>query len=222
MIISDNGHQFDSQGFRLFCLSLGIKNQFSLPGHPQANGQTEVTNRILLKIIKVRLELAKSAWPNKLPSVLWVYQTTSITSTRETPFNLTYGTEAVILVEVCVTSMRREFFNEKGHDDPLKMNLDCLNEVRTESSQRMVRYQQKMAGYYNQRVKVRRFNIRDLVLWKVTPLTKNPTQGKVGLTWEGLYKITHYSRQGSYHLESMDGNKLPRPWNIEHLKMYHK
>ena len=44
MIISDNGQQFDSQGFKDFCSSLGIKNQFSSPGHPQANGQTEVMN----------------------------------------------------------------------------------------------------------------------------------------------------------------------------------
>ena len=33
-IISDSGRQFDSQGFRDFCSSLGIKNQYSSPGHP--------------------------------------------------------------------------------------------------------------------------------------------------------------------------------------------
>ena len=30
-IISDNGRQFDSQGFKSFCLSLGIKNKYSSP-----------------------------------------------------------------------------------------------------------------------------------------------------------------------------------------------
>ena len=60
-IISDNGRQFDSQGFREFCSNLGIKNQFSSPGHPQANGQTEVTNLTLLKIIKTRMDDAKGA-----------------------------------------------------------------------------------------------------------------------------------------------------------------
>ena len=63
MIISDNGRQFDSQGFRDFCSNLSIKNQFSSPGHPQANGQAEMTNRTLLKIIKVKLDDAKDAWP---------------------------------------------------------------------------------------------------------------------------------------------------------------
>ena len=60
-IISDNGRKFDSQGFRDFCSGLGIKNQFSSPGHPQANGQTEVTNRTLLRIIKTKLDDAKGA-----------------------------------------------------------------------------------------------------------------------------------------------------------------
>ena len=43
-IISENGRQFDGQGFRSFWSSLSIKNKYSSPRHPQANGQTEVTN----------------------------------------------------------------------------------------------------------------------------------------------------------------------------------
>ena len=60
-IISDNGRQFDSHGFRSFCSSLGIKNKYSSLRHPQANGQAEVTNRTLLKIIKHWLVGAKGA-----------------------------------------------------------------------------------------------------------------------------------------------------------------
>ena len=118
--------------------------------------------------------------------------------------------EVVILVEVGVTIIKGEFFNEETNNEQLRTNLDCLDKIRDDASRRMARYQQKMSGYYNQRVKLRRFNIRDLVLRKVTPATKNP------------YKVTHYSRQGSYHLESLDGNKLPCPWNVEHLKRYHQ
>ena len=76
-IISDNGRQFDNHGFRSFCSSLGIRNKYSSPGHPQANGQMEVTNRTLLKIIKAQLVGVKGGWPEELPSVLWAYRTTT-------------------------------------------------------------------------------------------------------------------------------------------------
>ena len=56
------------------------------------------------------------------------------TPTGETPFNLTYGTETIILVEVELTSLRREFFDEQSNDDQLKKNLDFLDEVRDQAA----------------------------------------------------------------------------------------
>ena len=74
VFVSDNGKQFDNDAFRNFCQYLGIKNHYSFPSYPQANGQVEVTNRSLLKMIKTRLEGAKGIWPDELPSVLWAYR----------------------------------------------------------------------------------------------------------------------------------------------------
>ena len=45
--------------------------------------------------------------------------------------------------------MRREVFNEDNNNDQLRVNLDYLDEVRDEASQKMTKYQQKMAKYYN-------------------------------------------------------------------------
>ena len=70
VLVSDNGKQFDNSTFKDFCSELGIKNHYSSPAHLQANGQVEVTNQTLLKIIKTRLEGAKGIWPVELPSVL--------------------------------------------------------------------------------------------------------------------------------------------------------
>ena len=141
-----------------------------------------MTNRTLLKIIKTKLDEAKGAWPEELLNVLWAYRTTARTLTRETPFRLTYGTEAVILVEVGIASTRRTAFNEVVNDDKLRVNLDCLDEVRDKTSSRMMEYQRKMVKYYNKRVKLRQLDIGDLVLRKVTTATKDPTQGKLGPT----------------------------------------
>ena len=112
-------------------------------------------NRTLLKIIKTRLDDAKGAWREELPNVLWAYRTTARTPTGETPFRLTYGTEAVIPVEVGVTSIKRGTFYERLNADELRLNLDCLDEVRDNASSKMTEYQKKMAEYYNKRVKLR-------------------------------------------------------------------
>ena len=110
-------------------------------------------------------------------------------------------------------------FHEESNDDQLKVNLD---EVRDWASNWMNKYQQKMTEYYNKRLKLKRLDIGDLVLRKVTPATKDLAQGKLGPTWEGPYRVVYYSWQGNYHLETLEGQRLPRPWNIEHLKMYHQ
>ena len=73
-------------------------------------------------------------------------------------------------------------FHEKDNDDQLRINLDCLDEVREKTFDKMTKYQQKMAEYYNKRVKLRLLDIGDLVLHKVTPATKDPTQGKLSPT----------------------------------------
>ena len=70
VLVSDNGRQFDNALFKDFCEYFGIQNHYSSPTHPQANGQAEVANRSLLKIIKTRLDGAKGVWPDKLPGVL--------------------------------------------------------------------------------------------------------------------------------------------------------
>ena len=80
----------------------------------------EVTNWTLLKIIKAKLDELKGAWSEELPNILWDYRTTARTPMGETPFRLTYGIEAMIPVEVGVTSVKREAFNEKSNDDHLR------------------------------------------------------------------------------------------------------
>ena len=98
-------------------------------------------NQTLLKIIKIQLEEAKDAWLEELPNALWAYRTIARISIGETPFRLTYGTELVIPVEVRVTSMRKEVFHEDSNDNQLKVNLDYLDEVKEEATQKMAKYQ---------------------------------------------------------------------------------
>ena len=160
--MSDNGRQFDNALFKDFCERFGIQNHYSSPAHPQANGQAKVANRSLLKIIKTRLEGAKGVWPDELPSVLWAYRTTVRTFTGETPFKLAYGSEAVILVKVHMANHRVTMYQDKDNEEQLRLNLDLIDEVRTNAEERTARSKNLMARQHDAMVKLRRFNIGDL------------------------------------------------------------
>ena len=144
------------------------------------------------------------------------------TPTGETPFRLTYGSEAVILVEVGITSYRVHNHDENRNDKAMRLQLDLMDELRTTAEQRLARYQNRMAQYYNSRVRHRDFQVGDLVLRRVMGAARDLTQGKLGPNWEGPYRITSWQRKGTYHLETTDGQKLPHPWNTEHLRKYYQ
>jgi hypothetical protein len=166
------------------------------------------------------LEWLKGAWPEELPGVLWSYRTTCRTSTGESPFKLAFESEAVIPVEVRVTNLRTKCFHNKKNNEGLRLSLDLLDEFREEATLHNAVYQQRMARYYNATVKTRRFQPDDLVLRKVSLATRNPIEGKLGPNWEGPYRIISSNRPNTYHLETMEGEAFPHPWNTEHLKKY--
>ena len=167
VIILENGRQIDNSKFQKFCQDLGIKNRYSSLRHPQDNGQTKVTNKSLLKIIKTWLEGVKDAWPKEVPKVLWAYRTTTRVPMGETPFRLTFGIEAIIPMEVGLMNIRIKAYEKQRNQQGLNNNLDLIDEVRDEAMKQMTKYKGAMTRYYNKKVKVRRFDIGDLVLRKV-------------------------------------------------------
>uniref|UniRef100_A0A2N9F1K3 Uncharacterized protein n=1 Tax=Fagus sylvatica TaxID=28930 RepID=A0A2N9F1K3_FAGSY len=100
----------------LFEIHEGIKNFFSSPTYPQANGQAEVLNKVILDGIKKRLEEAKDRWVEELSSVMWTHRTTRRRSTGETPFALAYCVEAVIPLEVGLPTTRITEFNAEENE----------------------------------------------------------------------------------------------------------
>ena len=98
------------------------------------------------------------------------------TPTGETPFKLAYRSEAVIPAEVHMVNHKVMAYQDKDNGEQLRLNLDLIDEVRTDAEHRTARYKNLMARQYDAMVKLRRFNIGDL-LKKVSLATKNPAHG---------------------------------------------
>jgi hypothetical protein len=109
-VITDNGTQFKGAKFLRCCTDFGIHHQPSSTAHPQTNGQVERTNWLLLQGMKTRifqnLEAKGQNWHKELPSVLWALWTNINRATRDTPFSLVYGAEALLPPKIYLKSAR--------------------------------------------------------------------------------------------------------------------
>jgi len=74
-----------------------------------------------------------STWVEEVPRIVWTYHTTPQSTTKETPFSLVYGSDAMILVEIQESSPRFQNFVVKESNRERKVNLDVLDEVREEA-----------------------------------------------------------------------------------------
>ncbi|KAL0324912.1 UNVERIFIED_CONTAM: hypothetical protein Sradi_5060500 [Sesamum radiatum] len=135
----------------------------------------------------MRLETAKGAWVDELPSVLWAYRTTPRTTTGETPFSLSYGIEAVAPAEIGELSWRVKHYDLEANEQCLRMNLDFVEDVRKKASVRAAMYKARMAKAYNSKVRPRNFQVGDLLLRKAE--ASGPIR-KLDSKWEGSYKVT--------------------------------
>ncbi|GJU65032.1 reverse transcriptase domain-containing protein [Tanacetum coccineum] len=135
-IISDNGKQFRDNPFKDGCEKLNIKQSFASVKHPQTNRQVERANRSLGEGIKARLGEGNKNLVEEVPRVLWAHRTMIKTSNGDTPFSLTYGTEAVIPVEIWMPSLRCTEVNQAENNEGLLLNLDILEERREKAAVR--------------------------------------------------------------------------------------
>jgi hypothetical protein len=220
-LISDNGTQFKGSTVIELCQGLGIRQHFSSVGYPQGNGQAEASNKVILEALKRRLDALKGRWADELPSVLWAFRTTPRRSTGATPYSLTYGTEAVIPLEVNYPTLRTALEASGGNDAALEANLDFVDERRETAMIHLASYQNALSQNRQKIMRLRDLQVGDLVLRKAMGTAINPREGKLGANWEGPYTVTAVSSTGAYYLEDAEGRAILNPWNMQHLRKYY-
>ncbi|GKD16976.1 hypothetical protein Tco_1206134, partial [Tanacetum coccineum] len=109
------------------------------------------------------------------------------TSNGETPFSLTYGSKAVILVEIGMPTYRIIQFNEAHNDQARRLDLDLIQERRETTDIREAKYKKKVEQYYNKWVRPISFKVGDCV-YRRNEASKVENQGKLGPNWEGPYR----------------------------------
>jgi hypothetical protein len=126
-IISDNGTSFKNRQLEKLFTKFKIKHHFSTAYNPSVNGQAEAFNKVFCKLLKKVVSQNKKPWHEKLLNAVWAYRTTTRTSTRMTPYSLVHGGEAVLPLEVQISSLRVAIHEKLTDDEAAKLRLNQLD-----------------------------------------------------------------------------------------------
>jgi hypothetical protein len=72
------------------------------------------------------LEARGRNWHKELPSLLWALRTNINRATRDTPFNLVYGADAILPPEIYLESARVARFNTEDQVEARELDSNLL------------------------------------------------------------------------------------------------
>nr|GEV40961.1 reverse transcriptase domain-containing protein [Tanacetum cinerariifolium] len=153
----------------------------------------------------------------ELPHVLWAHRTMIKSSHGDTPYSLTYGTEAVIPAEIRMPTYRTAAMDTIHNDEELRLNLDLLEEGGECVAIREAKAKLKMTKYYNAGVHGVTFRPGYFV-YHSNDASHAVDGWKLGPKWEGPYEVTKALGDGAYKLRSADKTVLLRTWNVANLE----
>jgi hypothetical protein len=216
-ITVDNGTQFDTETFKVFCDRIGTRIHFASVRHPESNGLVERANGIIMtRIMKLIFNQPRGKWSDELIKVVWSHNTDVSRSTGFTPFKLLFGDEAITPEEARTGSIRTTASVEDRTDS--QITKDTIEGTRLQAIEHINKYQAETIKWCDRKGRLKNIKPGHLVLRRIA----NPdTVGKLQLKWEGPFLVVSLSSPGSYKLKDMDGNDIPRSWNVDELRQYY-
>jgi dihydroneopterin aldolase len=134
----------------------------SSPYYAQANSQAESSNKILIKLIKTKIEDNLRRWHEVLSKALWAHCISRHGATKVTPVELVFGQEVVLPIEVNMAAHRLAKQNELSIVDYHDLMMEIIDEVtdkRLQALKEIGKDKIQVARAYNKKVKLKSFQV---------------------------------------------------------------
>ena len=118
-----------SKEVRDFIESYKIKLLNSSPYYAQANDQAESSNKVIINLIKKKIVDHPRRWHDVLSEALWAHRISEHRATKVSPFELVYGQDAILPVEVNLDAYRFARQNDLDVGEYHDLMMDNIDEV---------------------------------------------------------------------------------------------
>ncbi|CAA7047521.1 unnamed protein product [Microthlaspi erraticum] len=183
VVISDGGSHFINKVFEKLMTSYRVKHKVATPYHPQTSGQVEVSNRHIKAILEKTVSFTRKDWSTRLDEALWAYRTAYKTPIGRSPFNLLFGKDCHLPVEV----------EYKALWAVKMLNFD-------------IKAAQERRAAHDKLIRLKDFKVGDSVLLFNSKLVLFP--GKLRSKWSGPFKIHEVLPYGSLTLLNQEGKEF--------------
>ncbi|CAJ2658862.1 unnamed protein product [Trifolium pratense] len=167
VLISDGGSHFCNSQLAKALEHYGVRHKVASPYHPQTNGQAEVSNREIKKILEKTVSASRKDWSLKLDEALWAYRTAFKSPIGLTPFQMVYGKSCHLPVELehkAYWALKFLNFDENQSGEKRKIQMQQLEEMRHQAYESSKLYKEKMKSYHDKRLLNKNFRPGQMVL----------------------------------------------------------
>ena len=186
IIITDQGTNFESHLFSSMCKLFGIEKRRTTPYHPQTDGLCERFNSILKSLLRMRVNSEKDDWDEQLPSVLLSYRIAKQETTGVSPFELMYGREPRLPVDVRGEGDEEERKPVGGPAQYLKELKERHKHLKSFVQNRVQREQEKQKKNYDSRHRAEKYT--DFVVGELVLLKNHRARG-LDSKYVGPYRV---------------------------------
>ncbi|WJX18781.1 hypothetical protein P8452_08545 [Trifolium repens] len=220
VLISDGGSHFCNSQLAKAFEHYGVKHKVASPYHPKTNGQAEVSNREIKKILEKTVSVSRKDWSMKLDEALWAYRTAFKSPIGLTPFQMVYGKSCHLPVELehkAYWALKFLNFDANQAGEKRKIQMQELEEMRGQAYESSKLYKEKVKAYHDMRILNKDFKPGQMVLLFNSRLKLFP--GKLKSKWSGPFKIHEVKPYGAVVLED-PATKDTWTVNGQRLKLY--
>jgi hypothetical protein len=175
-----------------------------------------------MNIIKKVLTENKKAWHIHLKYALWENWIDTKKSIGMSPFQMVYGTDVVLPINLALPVMKLwQDANEEPNDVTRRINqIIEVQQNRAEVDDRLQKYQDNMKSLFDKKEKDMEFLPGDLVLKWDARKEDAGKHGKFDHLWFGPFRIASTEGKNSFLLENLNGKTFDAPINGRYLKHF--